>query len=124
MKSQASCISSPRPTPPYPFFTPTTGREEKRGDKKEREMGFHIQTTYMASVDALIGVSQKDELDLLKIKTFGSNVADISEGSNQDLGLVSGDLITVKDTNWHEHHENEYTLSVSSRTCRHGAHKK
>jgi hypothetical protein len=81
------------------FFTPTTEWEEKRKEKKRKKEkeknGFPRSHTYIASVDALIRVSQEDELVALKVKSVGGNVADIFEGTNQLVSLFSADLITM-----------------------------
>lgn len=75
--------------------------------------------TYIASVNAFVGVSQEDVLGALKVETVGSNVTDIAESSNELLGLVAGDLITMTVMPiGKKEKENEYTF-ILSRSCGH-----
>lgn len=68
---------------------------EKKKKQKEKQRSFRVVKTYMAGVNAVFGVSQEDVLDASKVETVGSNVTDISESSNQLLGLFTADLITM-----------------------------
>lgn len=65
----------------------------------------------MASVNAVVGVSQEDVLDAPKVETVSGNVTDIFESSNQLLSLSTADLITMTVIPiGRMKKENEYTL--------------